>query len=352
MLAEPLVRVAILGCGQIGSRWDMPGTPSAGGPTLTHAAAFGRLPGVQIVAFCDADLAKAQEAVAAWGCGTAFADAGAMFKAQAMDLAVIATHSSVRLGLVQQALAAGVRTLVIEKPLAGSLAESRQVVQALDECGARCLVNYLRHWDPALDDLRQRIASGEFGRVQRLIGLFGKGLSNSGSHMIDLAGLLCNARPVAARAWAAPLPASEADWSAGSDAVADGQVRLETADGHSVQLDLLATDTNAFTCFELKIIGTQAVCGIRLGGRSIELQTVQADANFAGYRVMGERQTLPARNLEAMDAMATEAVALARGQLRQARCDAHSALATAATVQALRESAAAGASAWQGIQFL
>ncbi len=340
------VRVAILGCGQMGSRWDMPGTAAHAGPSLTHAAAFSRQAGAQVVAFCDPDLARAQEAASAWGSLMAFADASAMFKTAAIDLAVVASHSSARLTVIEQALAAGVRHFVIEKPLAITLAESRQVVQALNAHGAVALVNYSRHWDPALENLRQRINDGQFGRVQRLIGLYGKGLANSGSHMIDLAGFLCGASPVAARAWGPPLPSSEADWSQGQDAVVDGQVRFQSTEGTRVQLDLLATDTNAFTCFELKIIGTEAACDIRLGGRCIELQTVHDDANFAGYRVLGERSTLPARGLEALDNMAAEALALTRGELPRARCEALDALTTAATVQALRRSAAAGLSAW------
>jgi len=349
MLADQ-VSVAILGCGQIGSRWDMPGSAAHGGPTLTHAAAFTRQDGAQLVGFCDADLAKAQEAVMAWRTGQAFADLPAMLQATRPDVLVIAAHSSVRLAAIEQALAAGVTTLVIEKPLAPTLAEGRQVVRALAESGGRSLVNYLRHWDPSLDELRQRIASGSLGRVQRLVGTYGKGVSNSGSHMIDLASLLCGATPVAARGWAPPLPATESAWSQGADPCVDGQVRLTDAQGQDVMLDLLSTDTQAFTCFELRIIGTQALCEIRLGGRRLEWQTIIDDPHFAGYRIPGERQDLPARNLEAMDAMASEALALARGAISRARCDALHALTTAATVHTLRQSADAGQSAWISIE--
>jgi predicted dehydrogenase len=351
MSAEAVtVRVAIVGCGLIGSRWDMPGSAAAGGPSLSHAAAFSRQPGALIVGFCDTDIAKAQEAVARWGCGRAFGSAAALFDATAPDLVVVASHSSARAEPIAQALAAGVRTLVIEKPIATTLAQAQQLVRALEEHGALALVNYSRHWDPALADLRQRLACGELGRLQRLVGLYGKGLANNGSHMIDLVGLLCNARPRRARAWCSPLPADEAAWSQGSDLAFDAQVVFETAQGTTVQLDLLATDAQAFSCFELKLIGSQAVCEIRLGGRSIEWQPVQDDPHFAGYRVPGARQCFPARNLEAMDGMAAEALALARGERAAASCDARTALAAAAAVDALRRSAAADSPTWIAIE--
>jgi predicted dehydrogenase len=344
------VRVAIVGCGLIGSRWDMPGSPAAGGPTLSHAAAFSRQPGAQIVGFCDLDRSKADDAAARWGGGQAFGSLAALLQATAPDLVVVASHSSVRAEPIARALAAGVRTLVIEKPLATTLAEARQLTRALEEHGARAVVNYSRHWDPALADLSQRLARGELGRVQRLVGLYGKGLANNGSHMIDLVGLLLQAQPRRARAMGSPLPAGEAGWSQGSDPAFDGQVQFETAQGDTVQLDLLATDTTAFSCFELKLIGSRAVCEIRLGGRSIEWLPVQDDPHFAGYRVPGARLSIAARNLEAMDGMAAEALALARRERARASCDARTALATAATVDALQRSATADLPTWTAVE--
>lgn len=332
------VRVAILGCGLIGSRWDMPGVAAADGPALTHAAAFSRHPGARIVAFCDTDAAKAQEAVARWGCGAAFASARTLFDSLPVDLAVVATHSSVRAEVIELALAAGVRALVIEKPLATTIEEARRLSQALDAHGAKALVNYSRHWDPTMTALRQQLAAGALGRVQRLVGLYGKGLSNNGSHMIDLAGLLCQARPLRARSLGHALPDTEAAWCGGADPALDAQVQYRDVSGATVQLDLLATDASAFSCFELKLIGTEAICEIRRGGRSVEWLPVGEDPNFAGYRIPGERLSASARNLEAMQHMADEAVALARQQIKAASCDAHAALAVAATVEAIKHS--------------
>lgn len=75
---QPPVRVAIVGCGQIGSRWDAPTftsqadtLPSISSNTpasLTHAAAFTRHEGAEVVAFCDADRTRADEAARAGAC--------------------------------------------------------------------------------------------------------------------------------------------------------------------------------------------------------------------------------------------------------------------------------------------
>jgi predicted dehydrogenase len=335
MSERDAVRVAIIGCGQIGARWDQPGAAHA----LTHAAAFTRHPGSRVVAFCDADASRAQQAVARWGGGLAFTDARAMFEAQNIDIAVVASASVARAAAIGPALAAGVRLLVIEKPLATTLAESRALAAAITETRTPTLVNYSRHWDPAMRHIRDRLAAGEWGTVQRLVGHYGKGLSNNGSHLIDLAGLLCDARPLRVRALGSPLPATESAWSDGTDPALDAQVVYRDGQGREVQLDMLGTDQSAFTCFELRIVARDALCEIALGGRRITCTAIADDPNFAGYRIPGVPAILPARYLEAMDRMADEAVAVVQGRVAQARCDVAQALRTAATVAAIQRSA-------------
>jgi predicted dehydrogenase len=335
MAERDAVRVAIIGCGQIGARWDQPGSAHA----LTHAAAFTRHPDGRVVAFCDAEAEHAQRAVARWGCGLAFTDARTMFDAQDIDIAVVASASTARAAAITPALAAGVKLLVIEKPLATTLAESRSLAAAIAETRTPTLVNYSRHWDPAMLLIRDRLAAGEWGTVQRLVGHYGKGLSNNGSHLIDLAGLLCNARPLRVRALGSPLPATESAWSEGADPALDAQVILRDELGREVQLDMLGTDQSAFTCFELRIVARDALCEIALGGRRITLTAIADDPNFAGYRIPGIPAALPARYLEAMDRMADDAVGVATGRVVQARCDVAQALRTATTVAAIQRSA-------------
>jgi predicted dehydrogenase len=335
MSEREAVRVAIIGCGQIGARWDQPGSAHA----LTHAAAFTRHPGSRVVAFCDADASRAQQAVARWGGGQAFSEARTMFETQDIDVAVVASASVARAAAITPALAAGVKLLVIEKPLATTLAESRQLAAAIAETRTPTLVNYSRHWDPAMQQIRDRLASGEWGTVQRLVGHYGKGLSNNGSHLIDLAGLLCDAQPLRARALGSPLPLSESAWSEGADPALDAQVIFRDDRGREVQLDMLGTDQSAFTCFELRIVARDALCEIALGGRRITCTAIADDPNFAGYRIPGVPAALPARYLEAMDRMADEAVGVARGCVARARCDVAQALRTATTVAAIQRSA-------------
>jgi predicted dehydrogenase len=341
------LNVAIVGCGLIGAQWDAADTSPAF--SLTHAAGFSKHPRARIVAMCDHDQDKASKAAARWGALASFSDPRALFAAHRVDVAVVAASSAARWDVIEPALAAGVKVLVIEKPLATTLDESRKLAAAIEAAGAKSVINFSRHWDPSMRTLRERIGNGDMGPLQRLVGTYGKGITNNGSHMIDLAGTLCDARPVRARALGSPHDASEAAWSQGLDRAWDAQVEFERRDGSHVQLTMLATDQSAFTCFELRVIGRKALCDMRRGGRDISWTAISDDPNYAGYRIPGQALSQPARALEAMDLMADEALRLAAGELDASSCDARNALSTALTVDAINRSALSDGH-WQGIE--
>ena len=190
--------------------------------------------------------------------------------------------------------------------------------------------------------LREAGRSGDLGPIQRLIGLYGKGLVNNGSHLIDLVGFLCDAVPLRARSLGSPLGADEAAWSASGDTAVDAQVLYMDQSGVQFHLSLLGTDQSAFTCFELRLIGRKAQFEISRGGRALTRTSIEADPTYVGYRIPGEPVGVPTRSLEAMDKMADEALLLTLGMLQQARCDAASALHTAITVDSIQRSQRAG----------
>jgi predicted dehydrogenase len=337
MTTSEHIRVAIIGCGLIGTEWDRIAPVDA--PTLTHARAFSQNTRALLVALCDRDGDRARSAAKYWQVAHAYTDPRQLFDEQDIDVAVIATSSSARWSVIEPALSAGVKVLVIEKPLAATVEESRRLVTALDATGTRSLVNYSRNWDPSMRELKDRISAGAMSRVQRVVATYGKGICNNGSHMIDLTGFLCSAYPVRARALGSPFHVSEADWSPTGERAWDAQVELIDASGAIINLTLLGTDQRAFTCFELRVIGHKAMFELSMGGRRLNWTELQDDPNFAGYVVPAPAVEVLPRYLEAMQEMADEAVRLAVGDITKVSCDAHSALRTALAVEAIQRSA-------------
>lgn len=333
---EP-IRVAIIGCGLIGTEWDR--TTAVDAPALTHARAFSEHPNAQLVALCDSDGDRVRSAAHYWQVAHAYTDARQLFAEQVIDVAVVSASSAARWIIIEPALAAGVKVLVIEKPLATTLNESRRLVAEMDAAGALSLVNYSRNWDLSMRELKDRITAGTMGNVQRAVATYGKGICNNGSHLIDLTGFLCGARPVRARALGSPFDASEAAWSPTQERAWDAQVEFIDPNGSIINLTLLGTDHRAFTCFELRVIGQKSMFELSMGGRSLSWTKLQDDSNFAGYVVPAPAVPLLPRYLEAMQRMADEAVRLATGDINTASCDAQAALRTALAVEAIQLSA-------------
>ena len=125
--------------------------------------------------------------------------------------------------------------------------ETCRRVAALDAAGAHFVVNYSPILDSSMLELKDRIAIGAMSRAQRVLATYGKGIGNTGSHLIDLICFYCSARPVRARALGSPLDASEADWTPTGGRAWGTQVELIDAIGVSINLTLLGTNQRAFT---------------------------------------------------------------------------------------------------------
>ncbi|WP_368387995.1 Gfo/Idh/MocA family protein [Schaalia turicensis] len=83
---------------------------------------------------------------------------------QGIDAAIVAVptvfHEQAALSLAD----AGVHTLV-EKPLAASYEAGKKIVEAFDNAGVIGAVGYVERCNPALMQMRQRIADGQLGRI-------------------------------------------------------------------------------------------------------------------------------------------------------------------------------------------
>lgn len=80
------------------------------------------------------------------------------------DFAVVAVPTDEHLPVARTLAAAGVHMLV-EKPLAGTVAEAREVISACEQAGVRAAVGHVERFNPALIELRRRTEDGQVGEV-------------------------------------------------------------------------------------------------------------------------------------------------------------------------------------------
>lgn len=180
---ERRYRVAIAGCHRMlerrlaGHNW---------------AAGFAAVPRAEIVGVFDKGAETRRAFVECWGPLPDFDDFDAMLAATRPDVVCIATRQTMHAEQVERAVAAGVRGILCEKPLATSPGEMDRIIAACRAGGVSFAFGLDRRWFPFYRTLARDLRAGLIGEV-RTIGAFGLlNLVNHGCHwfdrVLDLAG--------------------------------------------------------------------------------------------------------------------------------------------------------------------
>jgi len=93
-----------------------------------------------------------------------FASLDELFAHGAPDFAIVAVPTEDHLTAARTLAAAGV-SMLIEKPLAASSAEAREIIAVCEAAGVRAAVGHVERFNPALLELRRRVRAGQLGEV-------------------------------------------------------------------------------------------------------------------------------------------------------------------------------------------
>ena len=121
------------------------------------------VPGVELIAVADPDPAAVARATA--GRRTrGYEDPGRLLAEEELDLVSIVAPTSLHLPVALAALRAGSNVLV-EKPIAATRDEALRMIAAAADAGRMLTVGHIERFNPAIRELRRRIAAGELGRL-------------------------------------------------------------------------------------------------------------------------------------------------------------------------------------------
>lgn len=128
-----------------------------------HARNIRALDGVELVAIADAygDKFGVAEDLEVLPDVDALIDAG-------IDAAVVAVPTAQHHEVAMKLAAAGVHAMV-EKPLASTIEEGEEMVKAFEAGGLIGAVGYVERCNPALLEMRKRIAEGQLGKVYQIV---------------------------------------------------------------------------------------------------------------------------------------------------------------------------------------
>lgn len=126
-----------------------------------HAAAVASDGRAELVGVASVPREGAQELADRYGT-RATADYGELLERPDIDLAIIATPDHLHADAASAAARAG-KALLIEKPLATSLADADIIIEAVRETGVLAMVSFNHRWIPAYAQAQAQIVAGDIG---------------------------------------------------------------------------------------------------------------------------------------------------------------------------------------------
>jgi len=143
------VRVAIIGAGQIGK---------------THIANYKAIPGAEIVAVCDVNVAEAERVAAGHGIAGVYSDFRELLKRDDVDAVDVCLHNNYHEPVTVAALNAG-KHVYCEKPIAGAYADGACMVEAARASGRMLHIQLNRLFSKETATAKELIDAGKLGKL-------------------------------------------------------------------------------------------------------------------------------------------------------------------------------------------
>ena len=145
------MRYALIGCGRVSGNHI--------------AAALDN--GLEIVALCDLDAQKAAAQKAQFALPdsvSVYTDYHKMLEECQPELVAIATYSGTHADIAVDCIEAGCH-VIIEKPIALSLADADRIIEAEQRMGVKVAANHQNRFNAAVQQMRSAVRSGRFGKL-------------------------------------------------------------------------------------------------------------------------------------------------------------------------------------------
>ncbi len=143
-----ILRFAVIGVGGMGSN---------------HARVLADMEKVKLVAVADLDSERAERIARRYNI-PAYSDAQTLFEQEELDVVNICVptvhHHATALQAIEQKL-----HVLVEKPIALSIEQGNEIVSAAYQAGVILTVGHVERFNPAVVELRQRVARRELGHI-------------------------------------------------------------------------------------------------------------------------------------------------------------------------------------------
>ena len=143
------LRAAVIGAGAIAQHCHLPG--------------YQRHPDVELVAIAEIDANRAAEAAQKFGAGRTYCDYRQMLEKEQLDMVSICVPNYLHHETAIAAAKRGIH-LLLEKPVATTLAQAREIREAVRAGGGQCMVGFTHRFFDGNVEARRLIQQGKIGR--------------------------------------------------------------------------------------------------------------------------------------------------------------------------------------------
>jgi len=143
-----VIRVAVVGVGAMGKN---------------HARMYREIAEAELVAVADIHPAQAESVGRLYGV-PAYYDYHELMAREHPEAVTVAVPTQLHYQIVSELLDAGCHVLV-EKPVAATVDEAKQLVALAEKCGRVLMVGHIERYNQAVIELKTRLEAGELGRV-------------------------------------------------------------------------------------------------------------------------------------------------------------------------------------------
>lgn len=155
---------------------------------MTHLKGLIETGRFEIVGLCDLELEKAKQGAEFYKLDVpCYTDAEQMLAETKPDVFVFVTHPNVRLPMVKLAQKYGVKGISLEKPMAESLQEAREMAKICKESGIKAIVCHQQKYLSQMQEMKKRIEDGDIGDIVKIHVECQPWMAQLGTHFVDYA---------------------------------------------------------------------------------------------------------------------------------------------------------------------
>jgi predicted dehydrogenase len=181
-------RTLIIGFGNISQKYSSDPIMSRYYPYSTHAQVLTKHPDFDWDAVVDTSDAALKDASVSWGIKKCASSCSKIINPENIDVLIISTPPEDRSKYLP--FFPNLKAVILEKPISNSVIESKKIIDMCKKNKIHAQVNYLRRLDTSMQELVDGGLESKIGNIQAGTIVYGNGLINNGSHMIDLVRML------------------------------------------------------------------------------------------------------------------------------------------------------------------